>query len=88
MRGPGWFGCVFVTRMVRLDIVRGPGDWVLTERLSVSDRDVRIGELIGRYRTLEPFLLVSSALDGDEICTFCPLVTAMLHPHTLACAGG
>jgi len=58
---------------------------VWAERLSVSDRGVRIGELIGRYRTLEPFLPFSSAFDGDGICTF---VTAMLHPHSLARTGG
>ena len=52
------------------------------------DRDVRIGELIGRYRTLEHFLPVSSAFDADGICTFCPLVTATPHPHSLALTGG
>ena len=57
-------------------------------RLSVFGRDVRIGELIGRYRTLEPFLLVPRAFDADGTCTFCTLVTAMLHPHSLARTGG
>ena len=69
-------------------MVCGPGDWVWADRLSVSDRDVRIGELIGWYRTLDPFLPVLSAFDGDGICTLCPLVTAMLHPHSLAHTGG
>lgn len=74
--------------MARLDIVCGPTDWVWAGRLGVLDRDVRIGELIGRYRTLEPFLLVPRAFDADGICSVCTLVTAMLHPHSLARAGG
>ena len=52
------------------------------------DRDVRIGELIGRYRTLDPLLPLSSAFDADGICTFCPLVTATPLPHSLALTGG
>ena len=62
--------------------------WAGELGLGVLDRDVRIGELIGRYRTLEPVLLVPRAFDADGICSFCTLVTAMLHPHSLARAGG
>lgn len=60
----------------------------LGARFGVSDRHVRIGESIGRYRTLESSMPLSSAFDGDGICTLFPLVTAMLHPHSFTRTGG
>ena len=84
----GWFGCVFVTGMASLGLVYGSGDLVWARRVGASDRHVRIGQSIGRYRTLEPSLPLQARLMAMGFVHSVPLVTAMLHPHSFARTGG